>query len=71
MQQTDPQHVQTILERATRAQALSRLHHAWMLTGKNLDDLQNLSRTLGRQLLCVTNAENPIGGCDNCQACRQ
>ena len=62
----------TILQRAARASAVGRLHHAWMLTGIELGALESLGISLARQFLCMTQDQEPeLGGCGACQSCKQ
>lgn len=69
----EQQHVVQLLQRSMER---SRLAHAYLFTGDNLDELEAVARTLAKTLNCQqprrkTADGRPLDSCDACLSCRK
>jgi DNA polymerase-3 subunit delta' len=68
-----PKHARGV-ELIQRSLARGRLGHAYLFTGDQLDDLEQLARTLAKTLNChqpVSRDGRAVDSCDECLSCRK
>lgn len=72
----DFQEQKQVTEVLQRSLARSRLAHAYLFTGSDLTELENVARTLSKTLNCETPPSRndqglPLDSCDHCPSCRR